>query len=316
MIDKDYTVNPTEVIGRKYELKSADDLAWLSREMQIQALLNINDGFAGCQFTQTQNFDLNSNNWLPIGNEQYPFKGSFDGKGYSIANLTNGNKTYVTDVLGLFGCVKNAELKNISITGSSFRGTKYSGLLAGIAEMGLIENCYVQGGITGEYAGMVGYASGTTFRVCGSVLKSNSINSAGLYSGGIVGFVADNDQNLPVTIINCYASGEIKGRIVGGLVGFAQQCGVRISTSAFDGEIYLGQNPYDNGEVEKAGYILADAIDNTKVKISDCIAIAKRNTDPSKEPAVHMVGSEGVEISNSLMKREEKIYQYEGDYAN
>lgn len=48
--------------------------------------------------------------WEPIGNDEYPFIGVFDGNGYTIYNLTVTKKS---DNMGFFGATEGATLKNI-----------------------------------------------------------------------------------------------------------------------------------------------------------------------------------------------------------
>lgn len=48
--------------------------------------------------------------WEPIGNDEHPFIGVFDGNGYTIYNLTVTKKS---DNMGFFGATEGATLKNI-----------------------------------------------------------------------------------------------------------------------------------------------------------------------------------------------------------
>ena len=54
-------------------------------------------------------------NWVPVGTEEKPFTGTFDGNGHTIKNLTiveseaKEGKAYI----GFFGYAKNAEIKNV-----------------------------------------------------------------------------------------------------------------------------------------------------------------------------------------------------------
>jgi hypothetical protein len=58
--------------------------------------------------------ETNVGGWLPIGiNQNYPFNGTLDGKGYSITGLwvSLGDNDYA----GLFGAVTNTAISNVNI---------------------------------------------------------------------------------------------------------------------------------------------------------------------------------------------------------
>ena len=54
---------------------------------------------------------LSSDEWLPIGTENDPFTGSYNGNGYEITGLTM--KSSDAELAGLFGYAKGAHLYNI-----------------------------------------------------------------------------------------------------------------------------------------------------------------------------------------------------------
>ena len=68
----------------------------------------------------------------PIGKDySHQFKGTFDGNGHVISNLTIYNTT--TDYQGLFGrAVSGSTLKNVGLEGGSVKGKSYVGLYATI----------------------------------------------------------------------------------------------------------------------------------------------------------------------------------------
>ena len=75
--------------------------------------------------------DFENNEFLPIGYQYTPFKGSYDGQYYSIYNLNidAGNLSNV----GLFGYVENATIKNLNFVGGSITGFNNVGVI-GYAE--------------------------------------------------------------------------------------------------------------------------------------------------------------------------------------
>ena len=75
--------------------------------------------------------DMSGNpNLKPIGSLAAPFKGSFDGKGFTVSNITMNYSGL--DEVALFSATDNAQIANVKITQSSFSGN------AKIAEMQLV----------------------------------------------------------------------------------------------------------------------------------------------------------------------------------
>ena len=77
----------------------------------------------------------------PIGNDEIPFTGIFDGNGKSISGIditVDGHKG-----VGLFGIIRDAEIRdltvsgNVTVTGANFSG----GLIGAITGNATVENC-------------------------------------------------------------------------------------------------------------------------------------------------------------------------------
>ena len=101
-----------------YLIEDVEDLKKLAE--------NVKNGtdYEGKYFQLTVNIDLKNEEWTPIGtivytgefgrSEERYFKGTFDGDGHQIANLTiTGRNEYV----GLFGYVRNATIQNCNVAG-------------------------------------------------------------------------------------------------------------------------------------------------------------------------------------------------------
>ncbi len=69
------------------------------------------------QYSMSGNYMLNTNitlskkEWTPIGDKDNPFKGSFNGNGFEIRNLTITSPT--AKLIGLFGYAEGAKIYNI-----------------------------------------------------------------------------------------------------------------------------------------------------------------------------------------------------------
>ena len=167
------------------------------------------------------------------------FAGVLDGQGHTISGLYATHSTN-NHALGLFGKVKDAEIRNLRIVNSYFDGTYPIGSIAGQGN-GKFENIYSDATInaTQRAGGIVGYANSTSS--CTTCwydgIMSTEYNSAGIF-GEIGGCI--------VTMTNCLNTGSLTSTstkttpYVSGFVGFAQKNStLNISTSLSSGTIKL-----------------------------------------------------------------------------
>lgn len=192
----------------------------------VEQLAHINSHLSnGKHFKLVKDIDLkeyiqeyySTHGWEPLGNEKTPFKGSFDGDGYTISNLRIDNNTESECVnTGLFGVVKdsvvcnvNVELEEISDINTS---SNFVGALVGTAENSDIYNCSSSGEIvsSGVAGGLVGKLTDSDISDCYSMANI----TGELTAGGLVG-VAEN-----VSMEHSYVSGNIRAiKSAGGLIG-------------------------------------------------------------------------------------------------
>ena len=195
-----------------YQIANGAELAYLASSV------NNGETYEAKNFVLTANIDLNGLPWTPIansfsdalfgGSDYRVFAGNFDGKGYTISNVSIGSETtpLESDVLGLFGAtegkISNLNLDTVSIHGVAKIASGYViGIAGGLvgSSSGFIENCHVTGLAMDMSAPSNGFA-------------------AAYWVGGLVG-VLDETQ----LINECSVSGSItekagKGSI-GGLIG-------------------------------------------------------------------------------------------------
>ncbi|UBD76793.1 T9SS type A sorting domain-containing protein [Parabacteroides goldsteinii] len=229
-------------------IRNAVELAYLARQVnnggQILQLLygksidNTADdnlkGFAGYHFALSDDIDLKRQNWTPIGNEDSPFMGNFNGDGHVIKGLKISihNETDADVYAGLFGYVLNGTFCNLGIWLApegieifSSQSDIYAGGLAGCiyASYTNIHNCYVEaegnGTIRGEgdFACIGGIAGKANVEIthCYATVNVEVTNNRAARIGGIVG------EGGP-TISYTYATGEIKcsgSCFIGGITG-------------------------------------------------------------------------------------------------
>ena len=93
-----------------FEVSSADDLHRLSTSVRL------GNTYEGCVIKQTADIDMKDNAVYPIGTQENPFEGIYDGQYYQIENVDFGksNGAYRHDV-GLFGYTDGAVVKNLTM---------------------------------------------------------------------------------------------------------------------------------------------------------------------------------------------------------
>ena len=134
------------------------------------------------------------------------FTGVFDGQEHTISGLyaTHSN---INHALGLFGKVKDAEIRNVRIVNSYFDGTYPIGSIVGQGS-GKFENIYSDVTInatTEKAGGIAGYVNGKSdLQLCwyeGNISTSKN-------SGGIIGEISSSKAST-VTMTNCLYTGSL-----------------------------------------------------------------------------------------------------------
>lgn len=202
--------------------------------------------------------------WTPVGSDDTPFAGIYDGGGHMIARLKIDMTA--SDNVGLFGVVDGDEpqILDLHIISGSIKGNGNVGGICG-ANLGgdftLCSNAAAVEGAGDNVGGIAGLndsgnivASGNT----GTVVGENCVGGvAGNNSGGIIacrntGTVRGTDAVGGVAGINdmgglasCYNTNTVTGnRYVGGLVG--------LNSGPAEGD-----DPDDEPRIEDGGVVLA-----------------------------------------------------------
>lgn len=195
-------------------ITSAAELAWLSNQSQASS-------FENYTFNLTTDINLNNHEWTPIGRSGCSFKGTFDGKNYTVSNLKCTNSDYA----GLFGSLSGATVKNVTVSGSvSYVSNQYMcnlGGIAGGATSSIISGCTNQCTITamggnavicnvGGIVGSVSIFGSKESKLLGNtntgIISTNNNPESG--AGGIIGraSVMGSTDNITLTN-NTYSSG-------------------------------------------------------------------------------------------------------------
>ena len=142
------------------------------------------------------NINMSGQTQSPIGDNDTPFRGTFNGGGYAISNINITAGQYT----GLFGVTANATIKNLTVSGTvkSTIATDESARTGGLVGMS-------RGDLT---------LTGVTTKI--------DVTTKGNNVGGLIGLVDFNDTSTTnlLTITDCANEGTISGgKYVGGMVG-------------------------------------------------------------------------------------------------
>lgn len=225
-----------------------------SREDLENFALAVNGGSYSIQGVLTADFDMShtpQDCWMtPIGTDAHPYTGTFDGAGHTISgfNLYSVDNTLSTlRFVGLFGYIRGATVKNLTIIGSqesyfnrSTGDTKQNnayGILCGAFESSTIQDCAVSMPIFTNVAGHVGMLCGRNADAAGSAPSliercytegTWRIRYTGIY-GGLIGY------GYNMTVRNCYTVSTMslqqdRSARIGGILGYVNASNGRAVT--------------------------------------------------------------------------------------
>jgi hypothetical protein len=180
-------------VGAPYQISTADHLKWLSATSAA---------WSNKHYIQTANIDIGGCDFNPIA-EDDTITGSYDGKGFTISNLTISSDAHS---VGLFSASYGPfTLKNL-----------------GIINAAVVSNWPSPGG------GEVGIAFGDMNNFSGNISISGVFTSGSVrasiannYAGGLVGYVNMRGQSKGASITNSYSVASVQNNTIGpgGLIG-------------------------------------------------------------------------------------------------
>ena len=212
--------------GNPYIITKAEELAWFRDQVnngktkicaKIADNVEVIDMSTVCHAAdKSQNLEEKS--WVPIGNNNNKYQGTFDGNNKTITNLyINASQLNV----GLFGYTNEGTIKNLTFEYANVTNTNnYVGVLVGKAFWGstlqnikISNTCQIKGGnYTG---GIAGYLDGNAY---------NCVNCATVqgikYIGGLCGYYSRSRTGYSMTACANYGNVTASSLGVGGLVGY------------------------------------------------------------------------------------------------
>ena len=254
----------------------------ISNRAQLEAIRN-NLGEIYGNYYLAADIDLSGAEWKPIGTVETPFKGTFDGQGHVIRNMTiTGNVAYA----GLFGVVPyNSIIKNVGMENTYINITsadKYAsaGGVCGDGSQAHFINCYNMGSVSASASdqswagGICGRAPVSMIISCyntGDVFASDSLNS---YAGGLCSYGSGISKSYNVGDVSASASSvACAGGINGGGHSYWNN---------------LIENCYNTGDVSASSSYRSYAggiCDSTSYSIRRCYNIGGVSVVPSSSPS-------------------------------
>lgn len=191
-IDLDISLTAYQMVDEKDSFdENYDQEAWQEDELDLTATeivvsspkqllavanaINASTSFENQTITLGDNIDLSSfGNWTPMGSITSPFKGTFNGAGYTVSGLTITQEEH--GLVGFFGAVEDATIKNLTVEGN-----------INIQSEVVAADYYLMVG------GVSGYGKNATIENCKNnvVITASSTDYTKIYVGGIVGAIAD-----------------------------------------------------------------------------------------------------------------------------
>ncbi len=218
----------------------------------MSSLVNNNAVFGGDKYSyayyelqadvnmQTLQFTNKKTGFIPIGTENSPFRGSFDGNHKEISNLyVNSGGSYA----GFFGNANSCVIQNLQITSCNIAGEEYIAAIAGyLGSASYMNNCSAEGNVKGKnFTGLLAgraenseiyrsYTQGNAYGkdyaggLCGEIRNVKLFDCYSLadvtgdnYAGGITGRIIQNSE-----VDSVYSTGSVSALtdFAGGIVGF------------------------------------------------------------------------------------------------
>lgn len=253
-----------------FTIDTAEELAGLAE------LVNGGNDFSKKTITLGADIDLAGKEWTPIGKSGKPFKGTFDGQGNTIFNMTitrSFSNTAANSCVGLFGLTNSpAVIENVDFVNVDIQGSLYVGTVVGYGFTGSqISNCHVSGRIEIDGWWYIGGIGGNGFvntidncSVGGdenSYIKGND----GSYVGGIWGYRGEGKQTISACRVDNLAISGVDR--VGGISGIAHYQNTIKNCAISNSVITTTNNIGNTGLI--AGADLSDETDGV-AKILDC----------------------------------------------
>lgn len=197
----DFSTTIPPIINGTYQISSVDELKGFAAIVNGLSLYQD----AAAKAVLVGDIDMEEvTSWSPIGTNASPYSGTFNGQGHKITNFGTHNQEENTYTLqfsggkqGLFGCAKNATIKNFSISGAF----TYSG---------------------GNGYGAIGWATGSTLSDIHSSLDIASAATTN-HIGGVCGSLRESSSATRCSFSGTITDSHDSNDCIGGIGGYSNQ---------------------------------------------------------------------------------------------
>ena len=208
-------------VNKPFLISTAAELAWFRDHVNenydnVKSSAKLTADIDLSDFCHAADDSKIEKSWVPIGNSNNKYQGTFDGNNKTITNLyINASQLNV----GLFGCTYEGTIKNLTFEYANVTNTNnYVGVLVGKAFWGstlqnikISNTCQIKGGnYTG---GIAGYLDGNAYNCvnCATVQGKEDV-------GGLFGYYSRTGNSM--TACANYGNVTATSNTVGGLVGY------------------------------------------------------------------------------------------------
>ena len=261
----------TPVAGKDITISTAEELRLFAR------WVNNNHDTAGLTFVLTDDIDLagvrmESIGWYVLCNKSSTlrfdrsFRGTFDGQGHTVSNLTINHNGCST---GFFGSTDGAIIKNVKIRDAYIFGMRHTGGLVGRLVGSTVTNCTFTGTVSSRGKGAGQYSGTFVGGLVGEMSGSQILNCAAEAEILVFGAANRHEDNFGSIYENKYTP-YCNGSYVGGIIGKTSDAASTVRNVSFNGKVTVVSDGADNGNA--VGGFLGGG---TFATITDCSATAE-----------------------------------------
>ncbi|GAA6145511.1 hypothetical protein [Thalassolituus maritimus] len=220
--------------------------------------------------------------WEAIGANRSEVFSILEGNNHTISNLyANGSGSYI----GLFGFIRNADIRNLNIEDADLTGGRV-GVLAALIGLSTVDRITVSGNLDGySYSGML--AGHVQLSSVSNVQAKGTISSSSFFGGytPLGGVAGESNQS---SFTNVEFTGELIGNevtTVGGIVGFSYRDTVITNALVTDSNLSAR---------ESVGGIIGDSFQ--KLTVTNALFIGNLSSGYSTSPIVGDLYNNGDDI--------------------
>lgn len=194
---------PSQSEDGTYQISSAAELAWFAG--LVNGTLEEVEQNLAANAVLIENIDLNEHA-VGIGAKTVEYKGVFDGDGHKVCNLKISEADVTKGIIGFFGKINKASIKQLEIENASVSGDA-KGILVGTPTDATIEKCAVKKStfnpVNMKTGIICGIAINTQIAGCYSLENILTNTKSKRYIAGLVGQIKGSSTLYNVMLQRC-----------------------------------------------------------------------------------------------------------------